>query len=183
MSQQYDHQQAASASSRTQQGAVVDAGLRSYMLTVYNYMTAGVALTGIVAYLLFTQAITNDPALAAKTATGQVHGAQERHVSDRPRHGALRLAVEVGHHAGTAGIRVLPVIPCLQDERGCGADFILAVRSRYGRIAVVDLPGLHRAVDRAGVLHHRSGVCRAQPLWLHDQVGSFRLGFVPDHGL
>ena len=73
MSQQYDHQQAARASSRAQQGAVVDAGLRSYMLTVYNYMTVGVALTGIVAYLLFTQAITLDPALAAKSATGGVY--------------------------------------------------------------------------------------------------------------
>ena len=32
-------------------GAVVDAGLRSYMLSVYNYMTSGVLLTGIVALL------------------------------------------------------------------------------------------------------------------------------------
>jgi uncharacterized protein len=32
-------------------GADVDAGLRSYMLSVYNYMASGVLLTGIVAYL------------------------------------------------------------------------------------------------------------------------------------
>ena len=69
---QYDNQYAAS-SARTQQGAVVDQGLRSYMLTVYNYMAAGVALTGIVAYLLFTQAVTLDPALAAKSATGGIY--------------------------------------------------------------------------------------------------------------
>jgi FtsH-binding integral membrane protein len=31
-------------------GAVVDAGLRSYMLRVYNWMTSGLLLTGIVAY-------------------------------------------------------------------------------------------------------------------------------------
>ncbi len=31
--------------------ADIDAGLRAYMLRVYNYMTAGLALTGIVAYL------------------------------------------------------------------------------------------------------------------------------------
>ena len=30
----------------------VDAGLRSYMLSVYNYMTSGVLLTGIVALLM-----------------------------------------------------------------------------------------------------------------------------------
>ena len=31
-------------------GAVIDAGLRSYMLRVYNWMTSGLLLTGIVAY-------------------------------------------------------------------------------------------------------------------------------------
>ena len=30
-------------------GATVDEGLRSYMLSVYNYMSAGIALTGITA--------------------------------------------------------------------------------------------------------------------------------------
>ena len=57
---QYDNQYAASTSG-AQRGAVVDEGLRSYMLTVYNYMAAGVALTGIVAYLLFTQAVVVTP--------------------------------------------------------------------------------------------------------------------------
>ena len=33
------------------QSAAYDAGLRSYMLSVYNYMASGVLLTGIVAYL------------------------------------------------------------------------------------------------------------------------------------
>jgi FtsH-binding integral membrane protein len=32
-------------------GVAVDEGLRAYMLSVYNYMAAGVALTGVVAYL------------------------------------------------------------------------------------------------------------------------------------
>ncbi|HML43056.1 MAG: Bax inhibitor-1/YccA family protein [Hyphomicrobium zavarzinii] len=47
--------------------ADVDEGLRSYMLGVYNYMAAGVALTGIVAYLVFSLAVTNDPSAAAAT--------------------------------------------------------------------------------------------------------------------
>jgi FtsH-binding integral membrane protein len=46
---------------------VVDEGLRSYMLSVYNYMAAGVALTGVVAYLIFNFAVTTDPALAMDT--------------------------------------------------------------------------------------------------------------------
>ncbi|MCH8900387.1 MAG: hypothetical protein IH942_07860 [Acidobacteria bacterium] len=31
--------------------AVIDEGLRQYMLQVYNYMASGLALTGIVAYI------------------------------------------------------------------------------------------------------------------------------------
>jgi uncharacterized protein len=46
--------------------ATIDAGLRSYMGGVYNYMAAGIFLTGIVSYFLFTLAVTSDPALAAK---------------------------------------------------------------------------------------------------------------------
>jgi len=42
------------------------------MLRVYNYMAGGVLLTGLVAYLIFTQAITTDMAFAAKNAAGQV---------------------------------------------------------------------------------------------------------------
>ena len=40
---------------------VFDAGLRSYMLSIYNYMTSGVLLTGIVA-LLFSSGGVNSPA-------------------------------------------------------------------------------------------------------------------------
>jgi len=47
--------------------ADVDEGLRAYMLGVYNYMAAGVALTGIVAYLVFSMAVTSNPGSAAAT--------------------------------------------------------------------------------------------------------------------
>ncbi len=40
-------------------GAAVDEGLRAYMLGVYNYMAAGVALTGITAYLTWSLAVSN----------------------------------------------------------------------------------------------------------------------------
>jgi uncharacterized protein len=36
----------------------IDAGLRAHMLRVYNYMVAGVALTGLVAWLTFQLAVT-----------------------------------------------------------------------------------------------------------------------------
>ena len=41
--------------------AIIDQGLRSYMLKVYNYMASGVALTGIVALLLFKLAVVAGP--------------------------------------------------------------------------------------------------------------------------
>ncbi len=44
--------------------STTDAGLRAYMLSVYNYMAVGIALTGIVAYAFFSMATTTDPSLA-----------------------------------------------------------------------------------------------------------------------
>jgi FtsH-binding integral membrane protein len=43
---------------RTDQVAI-DAGLRAYMIRVYNYMAAGVALTGLVAWFTFSAAVTD----------------------------------------------------------------------------------------------------------------------------
>lgn len=48
----------------------IDEGLRSFMLGVYNYMALAVALSGVVAYALYTQMITSDPTLAAQSASG-----------------------------------------------------------------------------------------------------------------
>ena len=44
--------------SAAEMDAAVDAGLRSYMLSVYNYMASGVLLTGIVALLAFQSGFT-----------------------------------------------------------------------------------------------------------------------------
>ncbi len=40
---------------------IIDQGLRSYMLKVYNYMASGVLLTGFVALLLFKMAVVSGP--------------------------------------------------------------------------------------------------------------------------
>lgn len=42
----------------------IDAGLRAYMLSVYNYMAVGLAITGVVAYGFFMMATTQDQASA-----------------------------------------------------------------------------------------------------------------------
>jgi FtsH-binding integral membrane protein len=55
---QYDPRTATSAYP-ARSSAAVDEGLRSYMLGVYNYMAAGVALTGIAAYLTYSLAVAD----------------------------------------------------------------------------------------------------------------------------
>jgi FtsH-binding integral membrane protein len=53
--------------------AAVDAGLRAYMLRVYNYMAAAVALTGVIAYATFNAAVVTDASgkITALTSFGQ----------------------------------------------------------------------------------------------------------------
>lgn len=53
--------------------AEIDAGLRAYMLRVYNYMAAGVALTGVVAWLTFNAAVVTNEAggITGLTSFGQ----------------------------------------------------------------------------------------------------------------
>ena len=41
--------------------AIIDQGLRSYMLKVYNYMASGVLLTGVVALFLFKMSVVTGP--------------------------------------------------------------------------------------------------------------------------
>jgi FtsH-binding integral membrane protein len=52
--------------------AEIDQGLRSYMLSVYNYMTSGVLLTGIAAYLLAETGLRDVFFGTFATATGHV---------------------------------------------------------------------------------------------------------------
>jgi FtsH-binding integral membrane protein len=47
--------------------AVIDAGLRAYMIRVYNYMATGVGLTGVVAWLTYQAAVVTN-------ATGAIVG-------------------------------------------------------------------------------------------------------------
>ena len=49
----------------------IDAGLRAYMIRVYNYMMAGLALTGLVAWLTFSQAVVQTGAGLQLTPFGQ----------------------------------------------------------------------------------------------------------------
>jgi uncharacterized protein len=55
---------------RTDQVAI-DAGLRAYMIRVYNYMAGGVALTGLVAWMTYSAAVVQTSAGLQLTAFGQ----------------------------------------------------------------------------------------------------------------
>jgi FtsH-binding integral membrane protein len=46
----------------TDRAVAYDMGLRAHMLRVYNYMTGGVALTGIVAWLTYQMSVVTNPA-------------------------------------------------------------------------------------------------------------------------
>lgn len=59
------------AAGRTDAGAI-DQGLRSYMLRVYNYMASGVAITGVVAYLIFYMAVEQGAGGLQLTAFGSL---------------------------------------------------------------------------------------------------------------
>ncbi len=49
----FDRNLAARSGYRADQVAI-DAGLRAYMIRVYNYMASGVALTGLVSWLTYS---------------------------------------------------------------------------------------------------------------------------------
>ena len=49
----------------------IDEGLRAHMIRVYNYMTAGVALTGLVAWFTFSAAVTDVGGSLQLTSFGQ----------------------------------------------------------------------------------------------------------------
>ena len=57
---------------KTSETHVIDEGLRAYMLKVYNYMSSGIFLTGIISLLLFKASVvmTPDGSISGLTAVG-----------------------------------------------------------------------------------------------------------------
>jgi FtsH-binding integral membrane protein len=67
----FDRNYAAARSAGYGRAAAVDAGLRAYMLRVYNYMAIGVALTGAAALFMFQLTVTEVGGRLAFTPLGQ----------------------------------------------------------------------------------------------------------------
>src|ERR1700751_5187368 len=55
----FDRNIAAARTGYRSDQVAIDAGLRAYMIRVYNYMTAGVALTGLVAWFTYSAAVVD----------------------------------------------------------------------------------------------------------------------------
>ncbi len=58
----FDRNQTARYAATRAEAGVYDEGLRSYMLSVYNYMALGLGITGLAALGAFILSVTNDPA-------------------------------------------------------------------------------------------------------------------------
>jgi hypothetical protein len=70
----FDQNHAMASRAGEARGAVaIDAGLRAHMIRIYNYMTMGVGLTGVVAWLTFQAAVVTDAngAIVGRTAFGE----------------------------------------------------------------------------------------------------------------
>jgi hypothetical protein len=155
---------------RTDQVAI-DAGLRAYMIRVYNYMAVGVALTGVVSWLTYQALVampSKSPAtgITGLTAFGQaIFG------------GPLTIVLFVGTlglvfflASASTGSRPGTALGCSSLRRPARTD------------AVVDISQLHRHVDHARVLHLGGDVRRDESLRLHHAARSLADRLVPDHG-
>ena len=67
----FDRNYATARSGYSADQVAIDAGLRAYMIRVYNYMASGVALTGIVAWLTYSAAVQNVGGTLKLTQFGQ----------------------------------------------------------------------------------------------------------------
>src|SRR5260370_19821271 len=67
----FDRNYAAARSGYRTDQVAIDAGLRAYMIRVYNYMTAGVALSALVARVALSAAVVQTGAGLQLTAFGQ----------------------------------------------------------------------------------------------------------------
>ncbi len=127
---------------RTDQVAI-DAGLRAHMIRVYNYMTAGVALTGVVAWLTYQAAGGNDIQVAGGRISGLTPFGQAIFS------GPLTIVLVLG----TLG---LVFFMSYRDQPAFGGNGAVAVlrlcrAARTG--AGVGVSRIYRRVDHPGILH------------------------------
>ena len=126
--------------------AEIDQGLRAYMLGVYNYMTLGLGVTGLVALGAQMLAVTHDAAgRLALTPFGQaIYMSPLRWVIIFAPLGFVFFLSARANTISAATARTLFLVFAGVDRP----------------VDVVPADGLHRRLRRAGVLHHGGGFWR-----------------------
>ncbi len=139
----------------------IDAGLRAYMIRIYNYMAAGVALTGVVAWLTFNAAVITDTAgrITGLTSFGQAIFS-----------GPLTIVLFLG----TLGIVFFMSFRINKLQAGTALDAVPALCRLARAHAVVGVSRLYRRVDHPHLLHLGGVVRCVEPVWLHARNATFR---------
>ena len=121
--------------------ATVDAGLRAYMLRIYNYMSIGLAITGLAALGVYMAAVTGDPSAGAAKIGSQFLTPFGYAMFVSPLKWLFILA-PLGHGVRDFGRHQ----PAAAGDR---PDAVLGVLGGDGRFAVEDLPGVtHTSIVR-----------------------------------
>ncbi len=152
---------------QTAAAGVMDAGLRAYMLRVYNYMLVGLLLTGATAWL------------TAQTPFGNLFF-QETYINGHP---AIGLNI-LGWAALLAPLGLVMFLSWrIQAMSAATAHVTFLIYAGIMGISLAPvLPALHGRERRADVLHHRGNLWRNEPVGLHHEGESVRLRLVPVHG-
>ena len=148
---------------RTDQVAI-DAGLRAYMIRVYNYMTAGVALTGLVAWFAYQAAGGDSIAIVGNSITGLTGFGHA--IFGSPLMWLFVLAPLGFVMVLSFGINRL--------SAGTALTLFFVYVGLLGIVAGDHLPRLYRSVDHTGVLHLGGDRSAPEPLRLHHQARSDR---------
>ena len=133
------------------EAAQIDVGLRQYMLGVYNHMTIGLAITGLVALGAHFAAVQD----GILTPFGQA-------IYLSPLKWVIMLA-PIG--------MVFLFAARLHAMRASTAQVVFWIYAAPdGTVAVQHLPDLYRREHHAGVLHRGGHVRRDEPVRLHHQA-------------
>ena len=163
----FDRNVAADRGGYAGSAVAIDAGLRAHMIRVYNYMASAVALTGVVAYLTFTMSVVTNSAGAVTGFT------------------PLGSFLFGGMFMWVVMLAPLGVVFYLSAKihsmSFSTAHLVLGLCGLVG-LSLSSIFFVYSGVDHPRVLHLVGCLRRGEPVRLHDQARSDRLGLVPVHG-
>ena len=148
----------------------IDAGLRAYMIRVYNYMAAGVALTGVVAWLTFNAAV--------RSPCGGTLAADAIRADDLS---AARLMIVL--FLATLGLVFFMSFRISSLQPSTALMLFMVYAGLLGVMLSSVFLTYTDALDHPHLLHLGGLVRCVEPLRLHDAARSLANRVVPDHGI